>query len=452
LAEKYRRDDLVVMASGVQTRVEEMLATRLGAPRWIETIKTPVYDRHGELIGTTGVARDIMARKRTEMALQESEERFHTIFDQSDDAIILFTLCNIEVMDANPAALQLFGYGRDELLAQPPDQLIAREAFERLIGEMRANEAANTFQIDAHGMRRDGEQLSIVIRARILRLREEYVVHCSIRDIGEKLRLEEEIRATQAKLIQTNKMTSLGMLSSSVAHEINNPNNCISVNASMLSEVWRDTDTILKRFHAENGEFNLRGVPYPQMQQVIPRLFNGVIEGSRRIGMIINNMKDFVREDKRGHDRDLDINKLIQSAASILWHKIHKYTDNFVMDLDEELLPARGNAQQIEQVIINLIMNALQALPDMDKEVCVRTACDRGSGEIVITVRDEGEGMAESVMARLREPFFSTRLDKGGTGLGLYISDSIIKEHKGTLEFASELGKGTVATIKLPVT
>jgi signal transduction histidine kinase len=97
-------------------------------------------------------------------------------------------------------------------------------------------------------------------------------------------------------------------------------------------------------------------------------------------------------------------------------------------------------------------MNALQALPDMDKEVCVRTACDRGSGEIVITVRDEGEGMAESVMARLREPFFSTRLDKGGTGLGLYISDSIIKEHKGTLEFASELGKGTVATIKLPVT
>jgi signal transduction histidine kinase len=245
-------------------------------------------------------------------------------------------------------------------------------------------------------------------------------------------------------------MTSLGMLSSSVAHEINNPNNCISVNASMLTEVWQDTEQILSHYHAENGDFNLRGVPYSQMQEIIPRLFYGITEGSRRITAIVDNMKDFVREDKNGRHVELDINKLIRGAASILWHHIHKFTDNFQMVLPDDIPPARGNGQQIEQVIINLMMNALQSLPEKRCGVCISSSCDRTAGEIIITVRDEGEGMSKKALEHLREPFFTTKLEKGGTGLGLYISDSIIKEHRGSLEFASDPGTGTVATIHLP--
>ena len=452
LAEKYRHDDRYVMDSGSQNRIEEEIAWMDGRRKWSETIKMPVYDENGGLIGTTGVARDIHERKRAEEELRESEERFHNIFDQSGDAIILFRLDTFVIIDANPAALELFGYSRTELLDQLPYGLIVREDFEQLIMEIGNNDAADMFQLDrAHGIRRDAMQLSIVIRARILRLRDEYVVHCSIRDISEKLRLEDEIRATQAKLIQTNKMTSLGMLSSSVAHEINNPNNCISVNASMLNEVWQDTYKILNRFHEVNGEFNLRGVPYSKMQEMVPRLFNGIIESSGRITAIVDNMKDFVRDDKLGLHSELDLNKLIHNAASILWHHIHRYTDNFQMTLQEVLLPARGNGQQIEQVIINLLMNALQALPGKHAGIHVTTSCDQAAGNLVISVRDEGIGMDRATMARLREPFFTTKLAEGGTGLGLYISDSILREHRGTIRFESCPGHGTTATVTLPI-
>jgi signal transduction histidine kinase len=185
------------------------------------------------------------------------------------------------------------------------------------------------------------------------------------------------------------------------------------------------------------------------MRELAPRLLNGISESSRRITAIVDNMRDFVREDKTNLQGVVDINHLIQNAASILWHHIHVYTDNFGMNLQEPLLQARGNSQQIEQVIINLLMNALQSLPGKHAAVHVATADNREAGTITITVRDEGSGMDKSVMDRLMEPFFTTKMAEGGTGLGLYISDSIIKEHKGTIRFESSAGCGTTAIVTL---
>jgi signal transduction histidine kinase len=282
-------------------------------------------------------------------------------------------------------------------------------------------------------------------------MQEEYIVHCSIRDMSETYRLEDEVKNTQAKLIQTNKMTSIGMLASSVAHEINNPNNCISVNADMLTDVWRDAEPLLERLQSEQGDFMLRGIPFTQMQNVAPRLLNGITESSRRITAIVNNMREFVREDKSGLQGAIDVNHLVRNAASILWHHIHIYTDNFRVNLQEPLPPAKGNGQQIEQVIINLLMNALQALPDKTSGVQVETVDTSDQGIVTVIIRDEGSGMDHSVMSRLKEPFFSTKLGRGGTGLGLYISDAIIKEHEGELEFSSIPGKGTEATVRLKI-
>ena len=185
------------------------------------------------------------------------------------------------------------------------------------------------------------------------------------------------------------------------------------------------------------------------MRDFAPRLLNGIAEGSRRITAIVHNMRDYVREDKSGLQGEIDVNRLVQNAAAILWHHIHVHTDNFQLDLEESLPLARGNGQQIEQVIINLIMNALQALKDKSSGVLVTTSSNRAGGTLTITVRDEGKGMEGKVLSRLKEPFFTTKLGEGGTGLGLYISDSIIKEHEGTLEFASREGVGTTATVIL---
>ncbi|RII28331.1 MAG: hypothetical protein CXR31_00055 [Geobacter sp.] len=394
----------------------------------------------------------VIERSRGEEALRESEERFHQIFVQNGDAILLVRMDDFDLIDANPAALELFGYDRAEMLALKPYQLIFKEDFDALVVAIPRSNPAEVFQLDsAHGTRRDGAPIIISIRCKILRLREEYVIYCSIRDITDKVRLEEEVRDTHAKLIHTNKMTSLGMLASSVAHEINNPNNCISVNAAMMADVWHDAEPFLERVRAEQGDFLLRGIPFSKMREFAPRLLNGIAEGSRRITSIVHNMRDFVRKDKSGLQGEIDVNRLIQTAATILWHHIHMHTNNFQLELEETLPKARGNAQQIEQVIINLVVNALQSLPDKEAGVSVSTSHDNEAGTIIITIKDEGKGMDKTVMARLKDPFFTTKQAEGGTGLGLYISDSILKEHKGVLEYDSSPGRGTTATVTLPM-
>lgn len=397
------------------------------------------------------VIEDITERKRAEEALRESEEHVRQIFDQTNDAIVLFRMDTFKILDANPAALKLFEVARGELDQMKPWAFITPQVFRDFIRAIPVGDTSLDFQLDkASCFKKDGTKIIVSILGKILKLKDDYVIFCSIRDITEKVRLEGEIRSTQAKLIHTNKMTSLGMLVSGIAHEINNPNHYISVNASMLADVWRDAAPILKRYFDENGNFPIGGLPFTEMQDLAPRMFNGIAEGSRRINAIVTDMRDFVKEDKSGLQGMVDINRLIRNAESILWHHIHKHTDNFHAELQADLPAARGNGQQLEQVIINLIINALQALPGKEAAVFVTTSAEPDQGSIIITVRDTGKGMRKNVLERLREPFFTTNLDKGGTGLGLYISDSIIKEHNGLLEFKSTLGKGTTATIRLP--
>jgi PAS domain S-box-containing protein len=399
-----------------------------------------------------GVAMDITEQVRTEDALKASEERFRQLFTQNDEAILLIDLNTLLVVDANPAALDLYGTSLADLSRQEPLFFVDRGDRPTFIEAIPMDDVSRAFhQPRMINYRKDGSRIIVSMWGKILHLKNDYIIYCNVRDITEKIRLEEEMKATQAKLIQTNKMTSLGLLVASVAHEINNPNTYISTNAEILARAWQDAFRILQDYRQEHDEFRLGGLPAGEMADLAPRLFNGIIDGSRRITEIINNMRDFVKTEKNNSHGLIEINKMLQAAASILWHHIHKYTDNFRLELPDSLPLARGSGQQIEQVVINLIMNALQALPDRTHSVIVRAASDRTSGALIISVQDEGKGMSREVLGRLAEPFFTTKINEGGTGLGLFISSSIIKEHGGTLEFESELGKGTQATICLPV-
>jgi len=144
------------------------------------------------------------------------------------------------------------------------------------------------------------------------------------------------------------------------------------------------------------------------------------------------------------------MNDVVRTAVAILNHEIIKATHRFEVELGDDLPPVMGSAQELEQVIVNLLNNSIQALPSSRHGLAVKTLRNPGTGEVEVHVVDEGVGMAPDVMKRISEPSFSTRLDSGGLGLGLSICRSIVKGHRGTLAFESDVGKGTRAVIRLP--
>ncbi|MBI5492757.1 MAG: PAS domain S-box protein [Deltaproteobacteria bacterium] len=414
-----------------------------GSPIWVDLAITPFNVGDREL--ALGVKRDITERKRAEEGLKESEERFRQIFGQSEDAQLILNRLDCRVIDVNGAAISLYGYTREEMLERGCSLLLGKDCEKILNGA----EESRGFRLErSEARKKDGTRILTSVRGQLIKLRQNDVVYCTVRDLTEVMRLEEERRVIQAKLIHANKMTSLGTLASGVAHEINNPNNFILFNSTLLTDAWKDGAAILEAYYRENGDFSLGGLPYSEMRDVIPELLLGITDGSRRIKGIVDNLKDFSRAGKAGVDGECDVNRAVMAASSILGNQISKYTDGFHVSCSDNIPVVKGNEQKIEQVIINLIINALHALPHRGRGVWVTTA---SAGKCVeVKVRDEGIGMSKEVLDRITEPFFTTKTDTGGTGLGLSISYTIIKEHGGALEFDSEPGRGTTVTIKLP--
>jgi len=271
------------------------------------------------------------------------------------------------------------------------------------------------------------------------------------RDVTAKIRMEEEAELIQSRLIHANKMTSLGALVSGVAHEINNPNSYIMSNAQVFAEIWKDAVEILKENCHDKRDLLIGGLPFPQLLELAPKLLIGINDGSVRIRDIVDNLKSCSQTQRTDMEGKVNVNKVIMSSRSILDHNIKQVTHNFHVNCNENIPHARGNTQQISQVIINLIMNALQSLPDMTSEIWLSTSHNKKSNTVEIKVRDRGVGISDDVLQRVTEPFFTTKADTGGTGLGLSISYAIIKDHQGSMLFKSEKGKGTTVTVSLPV-
>jgi signal transduction histidine kinase len=260
-----------------------------------------------------------------------------------------------------------------------------------------------------------------------------------------------QVQASHSRLIQAHKLASIGMLASGIAHEINNPNNYIAFNADLLTEIWRDALPVLSEYAECHEGFTLSGLPFEEIPTTTARLLSGLADGSRRINAIVSQLKHYARPGSEADPAGFDVNRAVTEAATLLDHHIRRATDTFSLQLGTGLPRVRGVPQQIEQVLINLITNALQALSDKTEKVLVRTFCDEQTGDVVIEVVDEGRGMTEETVARLKEPFFSTRHGSGGTGLGLSISESIVVVHDGSLSFESEVGNGTRAIVRLKV-
>ncbi|MBY4675715.1 transporter substrate-binding domain-containing protein [Marinobacterium arenosum] len=259
-----------------------------------------------------------------------------------------------------------------------------------------------------------------------------------------------ELHMQQQQLIQADKMTSLGILVSGVAHEINNPSGLLLLNLPVLREAWQDCQDYMEQRYEQEGDFMLGGLAYSRMREEIPAMLDEMHEGARRIKRIVNDLKDFARQESEDIREPFDLNEVVATAVRLVDNSIRNSTDHFQVRYSERIAPVLGNAQRIEQVVINLILNACQALPNRSKGVSLRTLYRADLQQVSLLVEDQGCGIEPENLNRLLDPFFTTKREHGGTGLGLSVSSGIVQAHGGSLTFESSPGQGTSVMMTLP--
>ncbi|RMF56995.1 MAG: sensor histidine kinase, partial [Calditrichaeota bacterium] len=227
-------------------------------------------------------------------------------------------------------------------------------------------------------------------------------------------------------------------------------NNFILLNGKILARAWNDIQSILESHYQKEGDFFFFFFPYSRANQKIVQLIKGISEGAERIQKIVKSLKDFSRQDHGELNQLVDVNAVVESAIVIVQNLIKKRTQNFSVHYGENIPKVMGNFQQLEQVVINLLTNACQAIPEPHRGLKISTDYDSSRKKILIKVIDEGEGITPENMKHIMDPFFTTKRDAGGTGLGLSISYNIARNHGGDLHLHSVPGEGTTALLELP--
>lgn len=272
-----------------------------------------------------------------------------------------------------------------------------------------------------------------------------------INDITERKRAEMADAIRNEQLKQADKMASLGILVSGIAHEINNPNNFILLNTQLFSKIWKDVTPILEEYAANHSDFGVAGMSYSTSKDKIAQSLESILKGSERIQTITKGLTHYARSDSGHLNESVDINKVVEMAIVITNNLISKSTTNFSVEYTSNMPAIKGNAQQLEQVVINLINNACQSLKDPSAPIKVSTSFSHSQQAVRVKVEDRGIGIAKADLKYIMDPFFTTKRNMGGTGLGLSVSYNIVKSHGGTLTLTSEPDKGTVARVTLPV-
>ncbi|MES9901059.1 MAG: PAS domain S-box protein [Sedimenticola sp.] len=410
-----------------------------GTQRWVRDNAFPVHDKEGQVFRLVGVAEDITEKKQADDALRDSENKLRTIFNQSPDRIMTVEGGGEILLMNHGAALELPSIrseGIDSATLLPTKY---QDNYRQLLTRAFQNGEVSYFQYRA-----DDESTWWEIR--IVPITEEDEVNAAMviaTDITEK-------RNYQTQAIRNARLASIGVLATGVAHEINNPNNAIQTSAALYSHVWQDAMPVLREYYREQGDFSLGGLSFANEGESLGDLISEIKDNSRRIKAIVENLKHIGKKDRGDLNEEVDINTALRAAAGVLKSTIDKYTDHWVMELSKNLPPVRGNLQQLEQVFINVMLNALQSLKDKNCGVRVKSDIDPASSDLLIQVVDQGSGIAEDDLPRVTEPFFTTRLEAGGTGLGLSISSTIIENHHGSITFYSS-SRGTRVTLRLPV-
>jgi PAS domain S-box-containing protein len=370
---------------------------------------------------------DITQQKKLESELRRRNAFFHNLIDSSVDGIIASDMKG-KIVLFNSGAQTMLGYDEDDIKTLHVAHLYNYGVAHQLLARMRSDEFGGKGKLLRHQLNvkhKLGYDIPVSFSGGIIYDNDQEIATFGLfTDLRALLQIEENLEQTHKMLQHSEKMAGLGRLAAGVAHEINNPMSGIMLYANLVRE--------------ELGE------DHPVCADLAT-----IIHEAERCKVIVADLLEFSHQNTYEME-SVDLNEVIRKTLLILQHQPLFHNITIILQLDPELPPISGNAMRLNQVAMNLIVNAAQAMQGKGRlSITSRTRAHRDINEIV--VEDNGPGISEETLDKIFEPFFTTKAPGEGTGLGLSVSYAIIKEHKGTIRVASVLGQGTTFTLRFPV-
>ncbi|MDJ0763385.1 MAG: 7TM diverse intracellular signaling domain-containing protein [Myxococcota bacterium] len=380
------------------------------------------------------------AKASAESALSETEQKLRSIADAST-AQIAITQDN-RFIYANQAFINHSEMPWDQLRSTPVTDYFPSKTIEsRLRAQAEAVEQGkNTYRFETQD--RNGRWFEV--HDSLVALDGSDALITSTFDVTERKLAEEQ-------MFRAEKMASLGQIIAGVAHEINNPNNFIYFNLPILEKYIDAMKPFMDESAAKNPGLKLVNMPYEMFIEDIYKLLGNMQHGSKRITSIVGDLKNYVRSSEAEDKKPESLNSVIDQVMTLVGKQVRKRVKTFEVEVEPDLPLVLMNAGKIEQVLINLVINAGQAVDKDDAWVRVNAASpDDNRRWVEVCVSDNGSGISEENQHKIFEPFFTTKSEEAGTGLGLAISQQIIDDHGGEIELQSKKGQGTTFILRFP--
>jgi two-component system sensor kinase FixL len=396
----------------------------------------PLRDEAGTITHFVGLQSDINERKRGEQALLTSEARLRAVMDSVDDAILTSDAQGIIDM-VNPAAERLFGYERGELVGADLRMLMPSPYRDEHAAYMERYMTTGEARIigrtgrEVRGLRRDGTEIPLELAVAEIRTGAERRFVGVLRDLTERKRAERELERTRQQYFHREKIAAMGQLAAGIVHEVGNPAAAISGAVSAL------------RHRQRSGKDGIG------TDATVVRNLDLIAEQSDRLAAMTREISDFARPRETRRSL-LDLNQIVRGAVSIMRFDPRVQDAELVLDLDPELPALHASQDQLTQVVLNLVLNAADACEERADEasrIDVRTL--RADSGALLMVSDNGVGMDAETIQHAMDPYFSTKGQERGMGLGLALCHDIVTEHGGEISIQSMPGAGTTVRVRL---
>ena len=420
LTQAYIRDDLWVATNGKVLDIpEEPITKHTGEIRLFHTIKTPLFDTDGKVTGIVGISTDISKRKL-------AENKYQTLYNGIQDAVISADPETGILLDCNDATETLLGMKKEQIIGLHQRELHPVKNTE-FGGNFKAHAEGNPLGIhDDQFLRADGSIRDVSVHSSFIDIDGKPVVQGVFRDVTAQKQAEKEKTALQAQMVHSSKLAAVGLLASGVAHEINNPLTIISLQLNLLQEKCKD----------------LCGSKCPATILKIEKANN-------RIAKIVDSLRTFARPNTTELET-VDMTKSVGLCFDLIGNMFKKdgveIETDFSRCSDPKFL---GNEGGIQQVLMNLLTNARDAIKEVREVGKIQLVLENRDDNLIFSVIDNGAGIKPESLSKLFEPFFTTKPVGKGTGLGLPISLSLIREMGGSLTVKSKVGEGTTFIISL---